>query len=232
MKVKPIKSIEKLEQFKNELEKFDSKGENADKTLYEKKRNRALFCTGINTALRVSDIITLDLIDVFNIDLTFKEEILLKEQKTRKEKGFAVTNTLKEELKEYLCWYFAIIYNINIRDDKSKEEHREEIREIIEKQPLFLSERRVKELDGEKIENKYLSRVQVYRILNEVAEKLGLERVGSHTMRKTFGYWFYKRTKDIAMLQKMLNHSSIRETLIYIDVEQDEINNAYKNFGL
>ena len=37
MKVKPIKSIEKLEQFKNELEKFDSKGENADKTLYEKK---------------------------------------------------------------------------------------------------------------------------------------------------------------------------------------------------
>ena len=131
-----------------------------------------------------------------------------------------------------MCWYFAIIYNINIRDDKSKEEHREEIREIIEKQPLFLSERRVKELDGEKIENKCLSRVQVYRILNEVAEKLGLERVGSHTMRKTFGYWFYKRTKDIAMLQKMLNHSSIRETLIYIDVEQDEINNAYKNFGL
>ena len=51
-------------------------------------------------------------------------------------------------------------------------------------------------------------------------------------MRKTFGYWFYQRTKDIATLQKMLNHSSQRETMIYIGLEQEEINRAYLNFGL
>ena len=47
MKVKPIKDIEKVEQMKMELEKCDTKG-TAEKTMFEKKRNRALFCTGIN----------------------------------------------------------------------------------------------------------------------------------------------------------------------------------------
>ena len=27
------------------------------------------------------------------------------------------------------------------------------------------------------------------------------EGIGTHTMRKTFGYWYYKQTKDIATLQ-------------------------------
>lgn len=27
-----------------------------------------------------------------------------------------------------------------------------------------------------------------------------VESLGTHTMRKTFGYWFYKQTKDIACL--------------------------------
>lgn len=51
-------------------------------------------------------------------------------------------------------------------------------------------------------------------------------------MRKTFGYWFYMRTKDIALLQKMLNHASQRETMIYIGLDQETINNGYRNFGL
>ena len=51
-------------------------------------------------------------------------------------------------------------------------------------------------------------------------------------MRKTFGHQFYKRAKDIALLQKLLNNSSQRETMIYIGLEQEEINEAYKNFGL
>ena len=55
MKVNPIKDIEKVEEMKKELEKCNTKGI-ADRRTFERKRNRALFCTGINTALRVSDL--------------------------------------------------------------------------------------------------------------------------------------------------------------------------------
>lgn len=215
--VKPIKSIEKIEAMKNELERCNNKGE-AEKRYFEGKRNRAIFCTGINSALRVSDIRQLDLKDVFDENVKFLE-VGLKEQKTKKNKEFPLTDTLMEELKNYIHCYFYVLYEIDINN--IQEEEKAKVKEIIETKPLFPSER-----------CGYLSRVQIYRILNKAAAKVGLEEIGTHTMRKTFGYWFYKRTKDIAMLQKLLNHSSQRETMIYIGLEQEEINNAYRNFGL
>lgn len=81
-------------------------------------------------------------------------------------------------------------------------------------------------------DNKPLSTVQTWRIIKECAEKCGIEDVGTHTMRKTFGYWHYKQFKDVASLQILLNHTSQRETLIYIGIEQDEIDEQYNNFSL
>ena len=49
-------------------------------------------------------------------------------------------------------------------------------------------------------------------------------------MRKTFGYHYYKQTKDIATLQKIYNHSSPSITLRYIGIVQDEIDKAFDNF--
>lgn len=74
--------------------------------------------------------------------------------------------------------------------------------------------------------NKAISRERAYAILREAAEEFGLEAVGCHTMRKTFGYHFYQRTKDIALLQKIFNHSSPEITLSYIGLVQDTIDNA------
>ncbi len=51
-------------------------------------------------------------------------------------------------------------------------------------------------------------------------------------MRKTFAYHHYKQFKNIAILQKILNHSSPTITLKYIGIEQDEINRFYKKFAL
>ena len=226
MKVKPIKSLEKIEEMKKELERQWTKSE-AEKTLFEKKRNRAIFCLGINSALRVSDIVTLDLKDIFKENLSFQEIIGGTEQKTKKYKEFPLTNSLKEELGRYIGYYLALRFGIcqivGVDDyHRLSKEEKERVKEIIRTEPLFPSER-----TGE-----YLTRQQVYRILDKAGEKIGLEKIGTHTMRKTFGYWFYKRTKDIAMLQKILNHSSQRETMIYIDLEQEEINKAYEGFGL
>lgn len=81
-------------------------------------------------------------------------------------------------------------------------------------------------------QNEHITRVQAYRLLNIVAKKIGLEEIGTHTLRKTFGYWFYKKTKDIVMLQKLFNHSSPSITLAYIGIEQDEIDEAYDDFEI
>ena len=70
-------------------------------------------------------------------------------------------------------------------------------------------------------------------MIREACKKAGLEeKVGTHTMRKTFGYHHYQQFKDVVLLQKIFNHSSPQITLRYIGVEQDEIDDSYKNFVL
>jgi Site-specific recombinase XerD len=71
-----------------------------------------------------------------------------------------------------------------------------------------------------------------YASLRRAAQICGIPHVGTHSCRKTFGYHFYRETKDIAMLMELLNHSSERETLIYIGVIQDEVDSKVRSFFL
>lgn len=80
--------------------------------------------------------------------------------------------------------------------------------------------------------NRPIHRSTAYRILNEAAQKFGLEAIGTHTLRKTFGYHFYKQTNDIVTLQKILNHSHPSITLRYIGINQETANKALKNFKI
>lgn len=78
-----------------------------------------------------------------------------------------------------------------------------------------------------------LDRVQAYRILNNACKKIGIEdNIGTHTLRKTFGYHHYKKFKDVVMLQKIFNHYNPQTTLRYIGIEQDKIDESYYNFIL
>jgi len=79
---------------------------------------------------------------------------------------------------------------------------------------------------------KPIGREQAYRILNTAAQKCGLDEVGTHTMRKTFGYHHYKRNKDVALLQKLFGHSAPSITLRYIGIEQDEMDASIDDFSL
>lgn len=80
--------------------------------------------------------------------------------------------------------------------------------------------------------NTPITRVRAYIILNEAGKKCGLEEIGTHTLRKTFGYHFYLATHDVALLQELFNHSSPSITLRYIGITQDTVDNAYENFIL
>lgn len=78
-----------------------------------------------------------------------------------------------------------------------------------------------------------MDRFTAYRILKKSCKAAGLpEKVGTHTMRKTFGYHHYQKFKDVAILQKIFNHSSPTVTLRYIGIEQDQIDESYNNFVL
>ena len=81
-----------------------------------------------------------------------------------------------------------------------------------------------------KRKTKPITRVQAYNILRKIAKKYKLENIGTHTLRKTFGYHFYKNTNDVALLMTIFNHSDPSITLRYIGIEQDNVNKSLKNF--
>ncbi|KZD50629.1 DNA integration/recombination/inversion protein [Bacillus cereus] len=51
-------------------------------------------------------------------------------------------------------------------------------------------------------------------------------------MRKTFGYWFYKQIKDVAMLQEILNHSTPHIPLKHIGINKEEKDNILDTFQI
>ena len=78
---------------------------------------------------------------------------------------------------------------------------------------------------------KPLSRVQFASILNQAAARAGVPDVNTHTLRKTFGYRFYKQTGDIVTLQHILNHSSIAVTRHYIGLDDEEMQKKMDRFN-
>ena len=81
--------------------------------------------------------------------------------------------------------------------------------------------------------NKPLTRVMGYNIMQELKTRCKIPySIGTHTLRKTYGYWFYKQTGNIVALQKILNHSNPSITLIYIGMQQVEVEEKRKGFVL
>lgn len=81
--------------------------------------------------------------------------------------------------------------------------------------------------------DKPITRIQAYRIINNACFKAGImANIGTHTLRKTFGYHFYQKTKDIALLQYLFNHSAPSITLRYIGINQDIIDSSLRSFEL
>ncbi len=64
-----------------------------------------------------------------------------------------------------------------------------------------------------------------YNYMREVKALGGFdedESISTHTMRKTFGYHYYRQYKDIGTLMSLFNHSEAGTTLIYIGIASDE----------
>lgn len=157
-------------------------------------RDYALFVLGINSGLRISDLLKLKIADVMD-GKKIHDRITLREQKTGKTKDFPLGKTAKRALQEYLL---------------SRDHQPDEV--------LFPSRK------GQRS----LTRQQAYNIINDAAKAVGIkEQIGTHTLRKTFGYWAYKQGVDITIIQKLLNHSAPSVTLRYIGITQDQLDGVY-----
>lgn len=77
----------------------------------------------------------------------------------------------------------------------------------------------------------------VNRIIKEAAKACGITyNVGSHSMRKTFGYQFLMKHQNdvmaITWLQNLLNHSSQASTLAYCGLSDDQNKGFYESLEL
>lgn len=183
--VEPIRDKTKIEAMKRHL-----KGGNI--------RDYALFTLGINSGLRISDLLSLRTADVLNEKGKVRDRLELREIKTGKVKDFPLGAKAKKALEEYLnrCspgeWLFP-----------------------------------------SRIGQNPIGRRHAWTLLSRAAKAVGIaQRIGSHSLRKTFGYWAFQEGYDITRIQKLLNHSSPAITLAYIGITKDELDEVYLSLDL
>lgn len=79
---------------------------------------------------------------------------------------------------------------------------------------------------------KPLSRISAYIIIRNAAEAIGLQNIGCHSLRKTFGYHAWKNGVHLALIMSIYNHSSIHITKRYLGIEQDDKDNVFYSLNL
>lgn len=177
--VQPLKSVKDIERMKKALH----------------GRDLLLFIVGINSTLRISDILSLKVRDVTG------DYIVIREKKTGKAKRIRINSAIKEAVEEL------------VPSNASPDDW------------LFPSRKG----------GKAISRVQAWRILDTAAKRAGIAdrvRFGTHSLRKTAAYHAYKNGTDITLLMRVLNHSSAKETLRYIGIEDEQIDEVYVDLCL
>lgn len=71
------------------------------------------------------------------------------------------------------------------------------------------------------------------KILKQAAKACGIrQNIGTHTLRKTFGYFHYQANHDIVFLQRLFGHSSALITMRYIGIADEEEKRSYHEVSI
>jgi len=189
--VEPIRSENQIKQIRGNL--------------YRQKnpRDYLIFVFGINSGLRIGDILSLKLEDVKDSQGNLKDYLDIKEQKTGKTRKVFFNKQIKEALNYYLKK--SGIFNLD--------------------QYLFTNEKSKK--------NKPITRIRAYQLINKWCKDVGLDcKVGGHTLRKTFGYHMRMQGVSIERISNLLNHRNIKVTFRYIGINDDENKEVINGFGI
>ena len=74
-----------------------------------------------------------------------------------------------------------------------------------------------------------MSRTTAWRIVKKAAVESGMpEHISPHALRKTFGYFAWKRGIQPAVIMSIYNHSSYAITKRYLGIDQDDKDEIYQ----
>jgi len=180
--VEPIRDRKKITQIKNLL-----RGQN-------RYRDLLLFVVGINTALRISDLLKLQVNQFVDEDGEIRKRFWIKEQKRGKRHEITINQSMKEALTEYL----------EANPFSLKEPH----------SYLFFNPRT----------KQHIKRGQAWKFITTICQDVGLRgNYGTHSLRKTWGYHARMQGVDLALIMYKLNHNSIAYTKRYLGITDDEL---------
>jgi integrase len=177
----PIKSKEAIVKIKNNLR--------------AEPRNYLMFVMGINSALRISDILPLKVKDVLDSNGDIRRHIYLRQKKTGKELSPAVNEAMAEAIK----FYFDKMPKMSPDDY------------------LFSSP-----LSKGKPIDKVRAWQLVQKWTKEAGLLEG--RYGTHSLRKTWGYQARQAGMPLELISEKLGHQSTVVTRRYIGISADEVN--------
>ena len=171
-------------------------------------RDKMMFLVGINLGIRASDLCELRYSFFYNDDGTFKEFYSLQPKKTKKTGKF-VKLYFNQTVKKAITDYIEE-YPIQDMNDY-----------------LFKS----REGDG------CITAKSLWRIIVNTANDANIEgNFGTHSLRKTFGYWAWHNAEDknkaLVILQKIFNHSDTATTAKYIGITNDEMSDVFNSLDL
>lgn len=200
----PIKSIDTIQKISDFLIE------------HERYRDNMLWIVGINFGLRVSDLRMLRFSNLINDNLVFKESFPVFEKKTR--------NTRKRKRNRYITINTAVVEAVTL--------YLEHTPGVSLSDYMFQSVSTNGLASGQPLTNQSID-----RILKGIARDLGLsEHVSTHTLRKTFAYHQMLMSgndnRKLLILQKMFGHATPMQTLDYIGITSEEIEEAYRNLNL
>jgi len=192
--VEPIRDRKKIAQIKNQL-----RGQ-------RRYRDLLLFVVGINTALRISDLLELRVEHFLDDQKRIKRRFWIKEQKRGKRQEVVVNDSIQEALDEYLVVYPHI---------SSANDHF-----------IFFNTRA----------NSYMQpirRGQAWKVITTICQQVGLQgNFGTHSLRKTWGYHARMQGVDLALIMHKLNHESIAYTKRYLGITDDELKAVSQRLNL
>ena len=163
-------------------------------------RDRCFFTLGINTAYRANELLSIKLDQV--LDLRAGDTLELKQSKTKKHRMVTLNNAAFEALQAYL----AQDEKLRQRIDQNRAEY------------LFYSKK-----------GDVLTVPVVSSYVKRWCQEAGLKgNFGSHTLRKTWGYWQYKAGAPIPLLMEAFGHSTQQQTLAYLCIQDKEVRALYE----
>ena len=197
------------EEIKAMIDVFNKHIEESDGTQRQLAcRNKMLFLIGLNVGLRASDIRSLKWNFFLNDDGSFKDFYSLQPKKQRKYGKF-VKLYFNQTVKKAITDYLNE-YPVDDMNDY-----------------LFKSRK------GDDA----ISENALWRIIKTAAAEAGIDKnIGSHSLRKSFGYHVWHNAEDknkaLVTLQLIFNHSDTRTTMRYIGLLNNEIEDMFYSIDL